>query len=91
MENTVGRRTATTIAGNANPFQLDETLTPVGLYNGPGKQDDASATERITLSPPTGLDSKESRTTQLIIVILIATTIVGAGIVIIKKKVLPKK
>ncbi len=89
FENTAGRRDARNIAGNANPYQLDGD-EPIGIYAvaNNGKEKDASATEVITLSPPTGLSPVESRTTQLIIVVLIAVIMVAVAIVIIKKKVL---
>lgn len=89
-ENIVGRRDIKSIAGNVNPFQLNEHGEPVGEYVASLAEPDSSATELITLSPPTGIDSTESRTFQLILVVLIATIIVAVGIVIIKKKVLVK-
>lgn len=90
-ENTVGRRDIKSIAGNVNPFQLDDTGTPVGEYRVAMAEPDSSATELITLSPPTGIDSTENRTAQLIFVILIATIILAVGIILIKKKVLDKE
>ena len=90
-ENTVGRRDIKAIAGNVNPFQLDDTGTPIGEYRVAMAEPDSSATELITLSPPTGMDSTENRTAQLIFVILIATIILAAGIILIKKKVLDKE
>lgn len=91
VENTAGRRDYRNIAGNANPYELDDSGNPLGIYAvAQGKEKDASATEVITLSPPTGLDATESRTTQLIIVVLISVTLVAVAIVIIKKKVLVK-
>ncbi|MBR1539675.1 MAG: hypothetical protein IJ629_00550 [Clostridia bacterium] len=91
IENTAGRRDARNVAGNANPYEL-EGGEPVGIYAAAqGKEKDASATEVITLSPPTGLNADESRTMQLILVVLISVTLVAVAIVIIKKKVLIKK
>ena len=91
VENTAGRRDARNIAGNANPYELEDG-EPVGIYAvAQGKEKDASATEVITLSPPTGLNADESRTLQLLIVILISVILVAVAIVIIKKKVLIKK
>ena len=90
-ENTVGRRDVKAVAGNVNPFALDETATPMGVYAASKFERDSSATELITLSPPTGMDSEENRTTQIIVVILIATIILAAGIILIKKKVLDKE
>lgn len=90
IENTAGRRDSRNIAGNANPYEL-ENGEPVGIYAAAqGKEKDASATEVITLSPPTGLNADESRTMQLILVVLISVTLVAVSIVIIKKKVLIK-
>ncbi len=93
FENTAGRRDARNIAGNTNPYELDDGGEPVGIYSAAtaGKEKDASATEVITLSPPTGLSPEESRTMQLIIVILVSITIIAVSIVIIKKKVLVQK
>lgn len=86
FENTAGRRDSRNIAGNANPYNVD------GIYAAAqGKEKDASATEVITLSPPTGLSAEESRLTQLILVVLISVTLVAIAIVVIKKKVLIKK
>ena len=92
LENTAGRRDARNVAGNANPYELDGG-EPIGIYAvaNQGREKDASATEVITLSPPTGLSPAESRTMQLILVILISVTLVAIAIVIIKKKVLIKK
>ena len=91
VENTAGRRDARNIAGNANPYELDGG-EPIGIYAvAQGKEKDASATEVITLSPPTGLNAEESRTIQLLVVILVSVTLVAVAIVIIKKKVLIKK
>ena len=93
VENTAGRRDARNIAGNANPFKSDDEGEPIGIYAvaNLGREKDASATELITLSPPTGLSPEESRLVQLAIVVLISVTIVAVAIVVIKKKVLIKK
>ncbi len=91
VENTVGRRDVKSIAGNVNPFALDETGTPLGEYLVAKAEPDSSATELITLSPPTGIDSTENRTAQLVFVILIAAVILAVGIFVIKKKVLDKE
>lgn len=90
-ENTVGRRDVKAVAGNVNPFALDETATPMGVYAASKFERDSSATELITLSPPTGIDSTENRTAQLVFVILIAAVILAVGIFVIKKKVLDKE
>lgn len=91
LENTVGRRDVRVISGNANPYELNESGNPIGVYAVAGKELDSSATEVITLSPPTGLNAKESRTAQLLIAILISVILIAVGIVFIKKKVLIRK
>lgn len=83
LENTVGRRDVRTIAGNAVPSE--------GAYATALKEPDSSATEVITLSPPTGDTSNNTIVIQLIITILIGTIAIAVGIVFIKKKVLIKK
>ena len=90
-ENTVGRRDIRAVAGNANPFALDENGEPIGEYLEAAKEPDVSATEVITLSPPTGLDNNTSRTIQIVLVTLVAVVILAVGIILIKKKVLLKK
>jgi len=92
VENTAGRRDSRNIAGNANPYELSGG-EPIGVYAvaNQGREKDASATEVITLSPPTGLSPAESRVLQLILVTTISIVIVAVAIVIIKKKVLIKK
>ena len=87
-ENTVGRRDYRSVAGNTNTFALDEEGEPIGEYAEAGKEPDTDATERITLSPPTGLNAKLNRTIQLIAVVIVAGVILAVGIVLIKKKVL---
>ena len=91
FENTAGRRDVRTVAGNSNPYELGSNGDPIGVYSVAGKEVDTSATEVITLSPPTGLDAKESRTIQLVAVTLVAVTLIAVGIVLIKKKVLIRK
>ena len=90
-ENTVGRRDVRSVAGNANPYALNAEGEPIGEYAEAAKEPDTNATELITLSPPTGLDSKVVRTTQIVLVCIIAAGILAIGIIIIKKKVLTKK
>ncbi len=90
VENTAGRRDARTIAGNLNPFAMKND-EPIGVFASAKKEPDSSATEVITLTPPTGLEAAESRTTQLILVVLISVTLVAVAIIIIKKKVLIKR
>ena len=80
MENTVGRRDMSVVLGNAVP--------KYGEFTEALKERDASATELITFTPPTGIEVEEEMTTQILIMIIAAITIVVGGIVIIKKKVL---
>lgn len=80
IQNTVGRRDMLTIPGNANPI--------LGEFTASIKERDASATELVTFTPPTGIEVEVPITAQILIVTLIALVIVAVGIVIIKKKVL---
>lgn len=92
FENTAGRRDSRNISGNANPYKLDNNGEPVGIYAvTQGKEKDASATEVITLSAPTGLDANESMFMQFAIVVIISMSIIAVSIILIKKKVLIKK
>ena len=90
-ENTVGRRDVRSIVGNANPYALNEVKMPIGEFAEAAKEPDTDATELITLSPPTGLDSKIIRETQMVIVCTVAVGILLIGIILIKKKVLPNR
>ena len=80
FQNTVGRRDALAVTGNANP--------KLGEFPEALKERDSSATELITFTPPTGVETKVTMITQVLIVIAIASVIVVGGILIIKKKVL---
>lgn len=80
FQNTVGRRDALAVAGNANP--------KLGEFAESLKERDSSATELITFTPPTGIEAETTITTQVLIVIAIASVIVIGGILIIKKRVL---
>ena len=80
FQNTVGRRDALAVTGNANP--------KLGEFPEALKERDSSATELITFTPPTGIEAGVTMTTQILIVIAIAAVIVVGGILIIKKKVL---
>ncbi len=91
LENTVGRRDVRSIVGNANPYALNEVKMPIGEFAEAAKEPDTDATELITLSPPTGLDSKIIRETQMVIVCTVAVGILLIGIILIKKKVLPNR
>ena len=80
FQNTVGRRDALAVTGNANP--------KLGEFAESLKERDSSATELITFTPPTGIETEVTMKTQILIVIAIAAVIVVGGILIIKKKVL---
>ncbi len=79
-ENSVGRRDTISIPGNAKPKD-GEFITAL-------KERDSSATEIVTFTPPTGLESGNVIIMQVLIVVAIALTVIVAGIIIIKKKVL---
>ena len=80
VQNTAGRRDMLSVPGNANP--------KLGEFTASIKERDASATELVTFTPPTGIKAEVPMTTQILIVTLVALVIVAVGIVIIKKKVL---
>lgn len=82
FENVVGRRDEVAVTGNANPT--------IGEFKAALNERDSSATELITLAPPTGNETGSVMTIQILIVTLIALGIVVGGIVVIKKKVLKK-
>lgn len=82
FENTVGRRDEVSIAGNANP-KLGEFETAI-------TERDESATELVTFTPPTGIETETTIIAQILIVTIVALGIVAIGIVIIKKSVLKK-
>ena len=82
FENEVGRRDILAIPGNADPS--------VGPFETSLAERDQSATEVVTLTPPTGADYARLITFQVLIVVLIGLVIVAVGIVVIKKKVLSK-
>ena len=79
-ENSVGRRDEAALVGNANPL--------IGEFKTSLKERDASATELITFTPPTGIETQEVMQTQFLIIVISSLVIVVIGIVIIKKKVL---
>ena len=81
-ENSVGRRDMTTIPGDVSP-KLGEFVTSL-------EERDASSTELITFTPPTGIIYEDVMTNQLLVVIASAFSIVVVGVVIIKKKVIKK-
>ena len=81
FENSVGRRDETTVVGNANPKDED-------IFNTSIKERDASATELITFTPPTGINAQSQLKIQVLIITVGALALVVLGIVVIKKKVL---
>jgi len=82
FENTVGRRDMEAVPGNAHPKTLS------GVFEVALQERDSSATEIVTLTPPTGIAPVNVIRLQLLIVTAIALVIVCVGIVVIKKKVL---
>lgn len=81
-ENSVGRRDITAVPGNSNP-KAGEFV--IGL-----KERDSSATELVTFTPPTGIESQSVMTSQVLIIVVVALGIIAIGIVVIKKKILTK-
>ena len=92
VENTVGRRDIRTIAGNTSTYELQDGATgydeTIDIYTIAGDEPDTSATEVITLSPPTGLNPTVKLVLQIVGIVLIAGVIIAVGIVVIRKKVL---
>lgn len=80
FQNTVGRRDILTVTGNANP--------KLGEFTAALEERDSSATELVTFTPPTGIETEVTITTQVLIVVMIALVILIGGVIIIKKKVL---
>ena len=89
--NIVGRRDELTTPGNQVPAEALKTdnnvLMPIAVSSGMLYERDTSATEVITLSPPTGTGLMTWRI-QVIGTVTVALAIVACGIIIIKKKVL---
>ena len=81
LYNDVGRRDLRTVQGNISP-----AAWPLVALS----ENDSSATELITLSPPTGIVTTVMLVLQIMAIVLVAVTILAGGIVIIKKKVLTK-
>ncbi len=77
-----GRRDLTSTPGNANPS--------LGEFNASIDERDSSATELVTLTPPTGIGVNVELTLQILGIVVIALAIIAVGVVIIKKKVLSK-
>lgn len=88
-ENIVGRRDELTIPGNQNPASALETEinTETTVSAGMKYERDTSATEVITLSPPTG-SSLTVWKMQVVATTAIGLVILCGGIIWIKKKVL---
>ena len=90
-DNTVGRRDEKTIPGNYNPadkLEKDLSLITNGYVSELMKYErDTSATEVITLAPPTGTGLMTWKL-QVIGSITAGLAIVAGGIVLIKKKIL---
>ena len=82
FENEVGRRDILAIPGNADPKE--------GEFSTSLLEKDQSATEIITLTPPTGIDKVNFLSFQVLGVVVVALAILAGGIVIIKKKVIEK-
>lgn len=74
--NTVGRRDEEVILGNLNPAEVTNT-----------EERDTSATEVITLAPPTGSGLSIWKI-QIIATVSIGLLIITGGIILIKKKIL---
>lgn len=95
VENTVGRRDVRTIAANTSTYELIDGATgydeTIDIYTISMNEPDTSATEIITLSPPTGLDAGLQLVLQILAIVLVAGVILAVGIIVIKKKVLIKK
>lgn len=77
-----GRRDVTTVPGNANP-KYGEFISAID-------ERDSSATEIVTLTPPTGIETGIELTLQILAVSVIGLAIIAIGIIVIKKKVLTK-
>ena len=80
IENSVGRRDNTSVPGNANPKR--------GEFETSMEERDASATELVTFTPPTGIEAEVVLTTEILIMVVIALAVIVVGIIIIKKKIL---
>ena len=85
LENTVGKRDIKTIAGNVDP---KGGILGEGEFSASLDEKDASATELITFTPPTGLGLQTSLLIEILLVSIVALGILGTGIVLIKKHVL---
>ena len=84
LENTVGRRDVTILVGNADPV-LGE-FDPASM-----EERDASATELITFTPPTGLGVKDNLSRRVALILSTTTAFVLVVIVIANRKNIFKK
>lgn len=84
--NTVGRRDLLAVTGNTNPAQVYEDVS-TGVHPNMPYERDTSATETVTLSPPTGSSLMIWRL-QVIGAITAGMVVIAGGIILIKKKVL---
>lgn len=82
FESSVGKRDIEAVPGNTNPSE--------GEFKASLEERDTSATELITLTPPTGANLNKVLGIQLILVISAGLAIIAIGIIVIKKKVLTK-
>lgn len=89
-ENSVGRRDMTVIPGNSNPKGASDVDNERGEFASGLKETDSSATEIVTFTLPTGIETRNVMTSQILIAIIVALGIVAVGIITIKKKVLTK-
>ena len=88
FENSVGRRDITAVPGNSNPKGSSDEIK--GEFYSGLKERDSSATELVTFTPPTGIETENVMTSQILIAIVAALGILALGIVVIKKKILSK-
>ena len=83
FENTVGRRDITTLVGNADPV--------VGEFKTSIQERDASATELITFTPPTGLGISGNLSRRAALILSTTTAFTLVVIVIANRKNIFKK
>ena len=72
----------TAVYGNVNGVALKEK----GEFMAALEERDASATEKITFTPPTGQTAKVELRNQIIIGAALGVVVMAAGIILIKKK-----
>ena len=102
IENSVGRRDVKSVTGNANPRGMlisatvyedsgairAEARVMKGEFYAALAETDASATELVTFTPPTGQDTNSVITTEVLIAIIAALVLMIVGTIVIKKKAL---